>query len=224
MVKWLKKWCNVDTKNSITIPELQEEQKQLVSTDTTNKDYPFRINEGLMDLNNFIELLNSKNLIGVYKSPQEEGNSFLDGLGIKTIFSYTIFSSDGCEFHFKYWTSTVLDIVGSNHYITFSAYQIIPSAAQGDLFDDPTILSKPKFNKCISNNMLYDKTGYNPIYYNLERQNHLKAVGEKSIERVLKLIEGLPEMKSATLEVPVFNKLWEQMELPLDNEIESAKL
>lgn len=230
MFKWLKKWFDSEFPPIIDDPRPQPETQVIVTEPVTtpsilkDTDLEKYLNlskykqKGVLELRIFFELLNSKELIGVhnamYNQDKNHSNTYDD---IVNIYDYIIFSKDGFKFEFN-----VYDSINSNdiRLMSFRAYEVIPAAAQGHLFDDPTILRKSEYTKHAGYYLAYDKFNY----YNPEQHKYLKAVTDKSIAHVLKLIEGLPAMDPTTVEIPVFNKLWEQMDLPLDTGTEIVKL
>ncbi len=136
-----------------------------------------------------------------------------------TVNDFYLFS-DTHEYH--------IDKTDGRDYIhfRFSSHRIVKGKNQGDLFDADTVVIKGERIKVVGDTILYRTKRYRKIDDEECRKNaqFFEEATERVLQLALSMIEGVPHMeREGTSDVP-FNKLWEQIELPLDTGTELVKL
>ncbi len=222
MFKWLIKWFDTefpsikDEPRAIVVPEPTPSHIPALSIDEQERamGIPEYQRNQLKKLRKFLKILSEKEIVGwnnnlKVEKDDDDYRSFM----YKTHYNVKFYASDRTEFELRMWYPLS---AGTIHFLTFSAYQVITAVAQGHLFDDPTILREAEYKNLVNESLAYGNKE--------EHAKYLRGVINRTIDHVEVILEELPIMEERENTTPVFHKLWEQMDLPLDTGKEMVKL
>lgn len=229
--KWIAKWFREEfppiqdppsTEIAVVVePEVTSVPN--VSIEESEKYIGLKVydQKNLKKLREFVKLLGSKELIGYEDHLVEEEDHYSIRYRKNKHLNVTIFTADNFHFRFDHYDMFVM---GISHVLSFGAYEMIPAGAQGHLFDDATVVREAECRSHVGGYLTYEKSGLLASYEKPEKIKYMDAVYERTIKFIEQKIANLPQMKADKEQVPVFHKLWEQMDLPLDTGTDLVKL